>query len=60
VLFTEKTTLEEKIAIQEAKFKKKIETLKNANINVEDQLIKFKTAYSLKKREVEILAIMNT
>jgi DNA-binding CsgD family transcriptional regulator len=60
VLFTEKITLEEKIAIQEAKFKKKIETLKNANINVEDQLIKFKKEYDLKKREVEILAIMNT
>jgi DNA-binding CsgD family transcriptional regulator len=60
VLFTEKTTLEEKISKQEANFKKKIETLKNANISVEEQLIKFKKVYDLKKREVEILEIMNT
>ena len=60
VLSTKKTTLEEKISLQEANFKKKIETLKNSNINVEDQLIKFQKIYDLKKREVEVLEIMNT
>jgi DNA-binding CsgD family transcriptional regulator len=60
VLFTEKTTLEEKISIQEANFKKEIETLKNSNISIEDQLIKFTKEYDLKKREVEVLEIMNT
>jgi hypothetical protein len=40
VLFTEKTTLEEKISRQEANFKKEIEFLKNATMSVEEQLIK--------------------
>tara|TARA_B100000809_G_scaffold160139_1_gene157515 strand:+ start:1079 stop:2527 length:1449 start_codon:yes stop_codon:yes gene_type:complete len=60
VLSTEKEALETTFSVKKAEFKKEIETLKNAIIDIEEQLIMFTDAYDLKKREVEVLKLMNT
>lgn len=60
ILFTEKQALDTIFSAKEATFKREIAILKDSKINIEEQLSKFSDDYALKKRESEILRIMNT